>query len=95
MSAEEPHRITRLGRSPGEDRAHRQRAYLISMSLRAACFLAAIFLPAPMAVRIAFCAGAILLPYFAVVVANAARVRDQGPTADLGTFRAGHSQIES
>ena len=95
MSESQPHRITSLGRSPGEDRAHRQRAYLISMSLRALCFLAAIFLPAPMPVRIAFCAGAIILPYFAVVVANAARVRDQGPTAELGTFRAHRSSIES
>ncbi|NDB19158.1 MAG: DUF3099 domain-containing protein, partial [Actinobacteria bacterium] len=32
-------------------------------------------LPAPMPIRIALIAGAIVLPYFAVVVANAARRR--------------------
>lgn len=71
--------VTTAPVSAAEDRAHRQRAYLISMSLRVVCFILAITVPAPMPVRIALIAGAILLPYFAVVIANAARRRP--PTA--------------
>ncbi len=67
--------VTSAPISAAEDRAHRQRAYLISMSLRVICFILAITLPAPMPVRITLIAGAIVLPYFAVVVANAARRR--------------------
>ena len=67
--------VTSAPVSAAQDRAHLQRAYLISMSLRVICFILAITLPAPMPIRIALIAGAIVLPYFAVVVANAARRR--------------------
>lgn len=51
----------------------RQTRYLISMGIRTACFLGAI--AATGWLRWALLAGAILLPYFSVVVANAGRER--------------------
>ena len=53
----------------------RQRTYLIGMSLRTICFIGAII--AHGTLRWILVAGAILLPYFAVVVANAGRERGQ------------------
>jgi Flp pilus assembly protein TadB len=80
--------------SAAEDRAHRQRVYLMSMSLRVVCFLLAVLLPAPMPIRITLIAGAILLPYFAVVVANAARRRPTpGADAQLGAYRVSRKEI--
>ena len=43
--------------------------YLISMSIRTACFIGAVLAPSPY--RWFLIAGAVLLPYFAVVIANA------------------------
>ena len=56
-----------------QDQLGRQRRYLFSMGLRTVCFVAAIF--ADGALRWILLAGAVLLPYFAVVVANAGRER--------------------
>ena len=60
---------TRLGHS--EDVRGRERRYLISMSVRTTCFVLAVV--ADGWLRWAFFAGAILLPYIAVVLANAGR----------------------
>ncbi len=49
----------------------RQRRYFISMMVRTACFVASVVLPNPY--RWFTLAGAIFLPYFAVVIANAGR----------------------
>ena len=49
----------------------RQRRYFLSMMLRTACFIATIFLPSPY--RWIAMGGALLLPYIAVVLANAGR----------------------
>jgi len=49
----------------------RQRRYFVSMMLRTACFIATIFLPSPY--RWIAMGGALLLPYIAVVLANAGR----------------------
>lgn len=89
--------VTAVPVSAAEDRQHRQRAYLISMSLRVICFILAITLPAPMPVRITLIAGAVLLPYFAVVIANAARRRPsdaRAVAADLGSHRVNRPEIE-
>jgi hypothetical protein len=54
-----------------EDVAGRQRRYVVSMSIRTVCFVAAVFTPSPW--RWALIAGALFLPYIAVVLANAGR----------------------
>lgn len=82
---DEVYRITQARSALSDDQDHRKRAYLIAMSLRVVCFLAAILAPAPMPVRVGFAAGAIFLPYFAVVLANQARRRVVDVVdADLG-----------
>lgn len=47
----------------------RMKKYLISMSIRTICFIGAVIAPSPL--RWFLIAGAIILPYIAVVVANA------------------------
>ena len=65
--------ITGASTSLTEEQAPRTRIYLASMGIRTACVLLAIVVPGwP---RWAFIAGAVLLPYLAVVAANARRSR--------------------
>ena len=85
--------VTAVPVSAAEDRAFRQRAYLISMSLRVVCFLSAVLLPAPMPVRIVLIAGAIFLPYFAVVVANAARRRTSEQPQSVGSTHGDRAEL--
>jgi len=66
-------RITTAGSSPQADIARRQRRYVIAMSIRTLCFIGAAISGAagihwlwPLLI-----AGAIILPYVAVVAANA------------------------
>jgi hypothetical protein len=77
---DEPVRITTAAASPGDDLRARQRRYLASMSLRTICFVGAIVAALngvdwlwPFLI-----AGAIVLPYIAVVLANAAAGRSDG-----------------
>lgn len=62
--------VTSAGVSAAEDRAHRMRFYFIAMSLRVVCVASMLF------VRgwwVLLCiAGAVILPYLAVMVANVA-----------------------
>ena len=53
------------------DQAGRQKRYFISMMIRTACFILAVVLPSPY--RWFALLGAVTLPYFAVVIANAGR----------------------
>ena len=55
------------------DQRARTRRYLISMAIRTVCFIGAII--ASGWLRWALVAGAVLLPYIAVVMANAGRKR--------------------
>jgi hypothetical protein len=55
------------------EQAGRTRRYLISMGIRTACLIGAVVAPSPW--RWFLVVGAIVLPYFAVVVANAGRER--------------------
>ena len=61
--------VTSAGVNPAEDRAHRMRMYFIAMSLRVVC-VASLFWVRGWWVLVA-AAGAILLPWFAVMVGNA------------------------
>ena len=63
--------ITSAPRSLKNDLAGRQRRYLISMIIRTVCFLLTVALPSPS--RWFALAGAMVLPYIAVVIANAGR----------------------
>ena len=73
-------RITTAGTSAREDMAGRQRRYLFSMALRVVCFVGAVAV-GPGWLRWVLVAGAVFLPWVAVVMANAATGR--GPEVDL------------
>ncbi len=77
MSIEpEVHRITDAGVSLTDDQAGRQRRYLIAMSMRTLCVLGAVLAPSPW--RWILAVGAVILPYIAVVMANAGREVSDG-----------------
>lgn len=83
--AEQVHSITGAAQGITDDQAPRTRRYLISMGIRTACVIAAIIVPGwPRWVLIA---GAVILPYVAVVAANAGRSR-RTPTVPAVTSPA-------
>ena len=63
-----PQAITSLAPSPEEDRRARMRKYSIAMGIRLVCIFACFFTPGWWLLIPA--AGAIFLPYIAVVLAN-------------------------
>ena len=62
--------ITSLPLAPDVERHHRMVKYLVAMSVRVLCIIALLFVHGWWLVIPAL--GAIFLPYFAVVIANAA-----------------------
>ena len=74
--AEQVYRISAAPHSHSDDLSSRMTRYLISMAIRTACVVLAVVVDGPL--RWVFAAGAIGLPYIAVVMANAGnRPRDQ------------------
>ncbi|MDH6129446.1 DUF3099 domain-containing protein [Kitasatospora sp. GP82] len=72
-------RITGARTSLSDDVRGRQRRYVASMLLRTVCVLLAVVLwDVQRLVAYAALAGAVLLPYFAVLVANAGREKAPG-----------------
>jgi hypothetical protein len=72
------HLVTQARRPLSEDISYRQRRYLVTMAIRAICFVAAVLMfinHAGWLVAIP-AVGAIFLPYIAVVMANAGREPD-------------------
>jgi hypothetical protein len=71
--------ITSTAAPLGDDIARRSRRYLAQMTLRTLCFLGAVFtwghVPTP--VSVSLLVGAVVLPYVAVVLANAGRERPE------------------
>ena len=63
--------ITSAQNALTRDQAGRQKRYFISMMIRTGCFILTVLLPNPW--RWIALAGAVTLPYFAVVIANAGR----------------------
>lgn len=61
--------VTSAGTNPAEERSHRMRFYFISMGLRMAC-VASLFWLRGWWMLVAV-VGAVLLPYFAVMIGNA------------------------
>jgi hypothetical protein len=72
--SERPVRITTAAASRDDDIRMRQRRYLISMGIRTVCFVAAVIVGHGVAMWLLIVA-ALLLPYVAVVMANAATSR--------------------
>lgn len=83
--AEEPvYSITGTRRGLSEDVSARTRRYALTMGIRTVCFLLAVLTTGWL--RWTFMAGALLLPYFAVVIANGGREQaGQEPAEVLGT----------
>ncbi|MBA2640665.1 MAG: DUF3099 domain-containing protein [Nocardioidaceae bacterium] len=72
-----PVSITSARTPRSEDISGRQTRYVISMLIRTACFVSAVF--ADGVLRWALVAGAVFLPYVAVVLANAGVQKDPPP----------------
>jgi Flp pilus assembly protein TadB len=77
-----PVRITTAPSSAGADISHRQRRYLIAMGVRTLCFVVVVLLTithaGPGWLPWIFVVGAVVLPYVAVVMANAASTKSDG-----------------
>lgn len=72
--------VTSAGVNPADDRAHRERMYYIAMSLRVLCVVS-LFWVRGWGVFVAL-AGAVILPWFAVMVGNAvAHTGGEAPAA--------------
>ena len=93
------HRITSAQTPLSQQQTARQKRYLISMGIRTVCFLGMVFTDGWL--RWALLAGAVVLPYVAVVMANAGRENDMetGPTTvtpiDLPTIEGTRPGIGS
>jgi predicted tellurium resistance membrane protein TerC len=72
--------ITALGEAPEQERKSRMLKYSIAMTVRVVCIVAAIFVEGWL-MWLCF-AGAIFLPYFAVIIANAQGVT-QGKISEV------------
>jgi hypothetical protein len=83
----EPIRITTATRSHSDDIAARQRRYLISMGVRTACFIAAVVVFLTMGqgwLMWVLVIASFILPYVAVVMANAGASLDPGGPEPFG-----------
>jgi len=80
-------RITTARKSVADDQAGRVRGYVISMTIRLICFLLAVVTTGWL--RWTFVAGALIIPYIAVVFANGGRepIEDAPDTLRLGADR--------
>ncbi|RHA40508.1 DUF3099 domain-containing protein [Cellulomonas rhizosphaerae] len=75
-------RITSAPEPLADDVARRQKRYLIQMGIRVLCFAAAVVTWAhiPRWASVILIVGAVVLPYIAVILANAGRERRDGDT---------------
>ncbi len=86
MARDDAVRITTAATSPQADISARQRRYVISMAIRTVCFVAAIVV-GPGWLRWVLVAAAVLLPYVAVVMANATSSKTDGFELRTAQFR--------
>ena len=61
--------VTSVGVNPARDRAYRMRMYFLTMSLRVLCVVSLFWVRGPWIILVG--AGAVVLPYVAVLIANA------------------------
>jgi hypothetical protein len=83
-------RITTAPTSHRDDIDRRRRRYVISMTIRTLCFVGAVLVDGWL--RWVLVAGAFILPYIAVVMANSAAPRIEG--ADLVQPNSGYKELE-
>jgi hypothetical protein len=74
----EPVRITTATTGHSADIRYRQRRYLISMGVRTVCFVLAVVFRHVQPLMWTFIAASFVLPYVAVVMANAGSTADPG-----------------
>lgn len=86
VPAGHPQRITDADQSRSADMHSRTVKYTISMSVRMACFITAFFVHGW--IQIVMLVFAVVLPYFAVVVANASGA-DLAKRTDMNYYEAG------
>ncbi|MDM8085988.1 DUF3099 domain-containing protein [Cellulomonas cellasea] len=91
---EEVHRITSAPEALAADQARRAKRYLAQMGVRVVCFIAAVLTwhRIPIAFSILMIVAAVVLPYIAVLFANAGRARREpdDPLMDPRTLGPGH-----
>ena len=95
--ANQPQSVTSLEISPEEERRGRIIKYSIAQGLRVLCIIVAVMNPGGIVMWLAV-AGAVLLPYFAVVVANATgsgAPRKSAPKAEAPTIAIGADAFRS
>ena len=94
--ADEPVLITTAPPSPAEERRARERRYLITMGLRIVCFVLAIVLfGVGLRLLAGFAvAGSLILPWVAVIAANAGPTRVPGAAPSLYAARK-RAELES
>lgn len=85
------HRVTDAQPSLSADIGRREKRYLVQMSVRVLCLILAVVVPVPWPYRLLFIAGAVFLPYIAVIGANE-RGKDL-PPASFDTPEANQSEI--
>lgn len=81
-TVEQAYEVTSVGVNPAADRAHRMRVYFIAMSVRIACVASLFFVRGWWILLVGL--AAVILPYFAVLVANQAEHRS-GPGPETPT----------
>jgi fatty acid desaturase len=77
----EPIRITSATRSHSDEIAGRQRRYIISMAIRTVCFLLAVVFAGGFLMWL-FIIASFILPYVAVILANANAPTDPDPSPE-------------
>lgn len=83
LQGSQVHRITTAAPGLTADQISRRRRYLISMTIRTLCFIGAVLTPPPW--RWILVVGAVILPYIAVVMANAQRREPGGSGLEVFT----------
>jgi hypothetical protein len=63
--------VTTARMSHSQDLALRQKRYMLTQAVRILCVILGVAVPAPLPVRMLLFSGAIFLPWFGVVMANA------------------------
>lgn len=86
--------VTSAGLSHTEDIALRQRRYILTQSVRIVCVILATTLPVPVIYKGILMFGAIALPWFGVVMANAGPTVRRKDKTSLRAEQPLHLQIE-
>ncbi|MGF3055166.1 DUF3099 domain-containing protein [Microbacterium sp. YY-01] len=71
--------LTSLPQAPQEEAQHRVRQYVITMTIRVVCFVLMVVVTPYSWYTVVFGLGAVFLPYFAVVIANAGADSSETP----------------